>query len=233
MATMNEIYKNYAQQYDELIQAEDYRHNLYNFLIENFDWNNKTVYEAGIGTGRLSNFFISEIKYLYGFDREQHMLDQCSQNLKNNKTKFTLKIGDNLELPIIEDKVDVFIEGWSFGHTIVENKNSIEQTTEDLLHRINTILNSIGDIFIIETLGTNTEEPHLNNEPLQKFFDLLENKYSFRKSVINTSYKFTDYTTAARVLGFFFGPDMENDIRKERKTIVPEYTGVWHKKLND
>jgi len=35
MPTMNEIYKKYATQYDNLVKAEDYQKNVDRYLIEN------------------------------------------------------------------------------------------------------------------------------------------------------------------------------------------------------
>jgi 16S rRNA C1402 N4-methylase RsmH len=126
--TMNEIYKNYASQYDKLVKAEDYEKNIDRYLINNIEWKDKVVCEAGIGTGRLSKIYIQQIKKLYGFDREAYMLEQCKNNLKDYLEKVYLSIGQNESLTVIQEKADIFIEGWSFGHTIVEHNNDIQST---------------------------------------------------------------------------------------------------------
>ena len=39
--------------------------------------------------------------------------------------------------------------------------------------------------------------------------------------------KHPDYQTAARVIGFFFGDEMRNDIISNKKKTIKEFTGVW------
>jgi hypothetical protein len=56
------------------------------------------------------------------------MLEQCKNNLKDYLEKVYLSIGQNESLTVIQEKADIFIEGWSFGHTIVEHNNDIQST---------------------------------------------------------------------------------------------------------
>ena len=230
MPTMNEIYKKYATQYDNLVKAEDYQKNVDRYLIENIEWKDKVVYEAGIGTGRLTKIYIQQIKKLYGFDREAHMLEQCKNNLNEYLEKVFLNIGNNVCLPVIEKKADIFIEGWSFGHTIVENNNDIQSTTERIVNNIrrNTTVDSVK--IIIETLGTNVNEQKYINNDLKQFYRLIEEEYGFKKTIVKPDYKFDDYREAAQIMGFFFGEEMKREIIKRKREIVPEYTGIWIKR---
>jgi len=230
MPTMNEIYKKYATQYDNLVKAEDYQKNVDQYLIENIEWKDKVVYEAGIGTGRLTKIYIQHIKKLYGFDREAHMLEQCKNNLDEYIEKVFINIGNNVCLPVIEKKADIFIEGWSFGHTIVENNNDIQSTTERIVNNIrrNTTVDSVK--IIIETLGTNVNEQKYINNDLKQFYRLIEEEYGFKKTIVKTDYKFDDYREAAQIMGFFFGEEMERGIIQRKSEIVPEYTGIWIKR---
>ena len=227
---MNEIYKKYATQYDNLVKAEDYQKNVDRYLIENIEWKDKVVYEAGIGTGRLTKIYIQHIKKLYGFDREAHMLEQCKNNLDEYIEKVFINIGNNVCLPVIEKKADIFIEGWSFGHTIVENNNDIQSTTDKIIKNIrrNTTVDSVK--IIIETLGTNVNEPKYINNDLKQFYRLIEEEYGFKKTIVKTDYKFDDYREAAQIMGFFFGEEMERGIIQRKSEIVPEYTGIWIKR---
>ena len=43
MANMFDVYKNYSDLYDELVNHEDYNNNLYKFLNSNIKWENKVV----------------------------------------------------------------------------------------------------------------------------------------------------------------------------------------------
>src|SRR6056297_1055039 len=230
MPTMNEIYKKYALQYDKLVKAEDYQKNINKYLINNIEWKDKVVYEAGIGTGRLTKIYIQQIKKLYGFDREAHMLEQCKNNLDEYLEKVFLNIGNNESLPVVDEKSDIFIEGWSFGHTIVEKNNDIQSTTERIVNNIwrNTTVDSVK--IIIETLGTNVNEPKYINNDLKQFYRLIEDEYGFKKTIVKTDYKFDNYREAAQIMGSFFGEEMERGIIQRKSEIVPEYTGIWIKR---
>ena len=234
MPNMMEIYKKHAPNYDELVNAEDYRQNLNTFLLEAIDWREKTVIEAGIGTGRVTRIYMDQVRRIFGFDREQHMLDQCRKNLHQcDPEKLILDMADNTRLPPILESADIFIEGWSFGHTVGENKTTFETVFKNIHETICRMLKPNGIIVLIETLGTNTTEPGAPSQTLASFYKLLENQYQFHRHVISTDYKFPSCQEAARVMGFFFGEQMEADILKSGICIIPEFTGIWVKRLGD
>ncbi|MDZ7793917.1 MAG: class I SAM-dependent methyltransferase [Spirochaetia bacterium] len=189
----------------------------------------KIVYEAGIGTGRLSKIYIDKIEKLYGFDREAHMLNRCKKNLKKYSDKIVLNVGENENLPLVKNKAHIFIEGWSFGHTIVENNNDIQSTTVKLLNNINQITTDNSVKILIETLGTNVKDPEINNTDLIEFYSLLEEEYAFVKTIVKTDYKFNDYREAAQIISFFFGEEMKDKVLESKSAVVPEYTGIWIK----
>jgi precorrin-6B methylase 2 len=226
---MSEIYKKYATEYDKLVTAEDYQNNLTEELLNKIEWDKKIVYEAGIGTGRLSKIYIDKIEKLYGFDREAHMLNRCKKNLKKYAEKIVLNVGENENLPLVKNKAHIFIEGWSFGHTIVENNNDIQSTTVKLLNNINQITTDNSVKILIETLGTNVKDPEINNTDLIEFYSLLEEEYAFVKTIVKTDYKFNDYREAAQIMGFFFGEEMKDKVLESKSAVVPEYTGIWIK----
>ncbi|MCF7952068.1 MAG: class I SAM-dependent methyltransferase [Spirochaetaceae bacterium] len=229
MPKMTDIYKNYAIEYDKLVSAEDYQNNLTEKLLNKIDWNKKVIYEAGIGTGRLSKIYIDKIERLYGFDREDHMLDRCKMNLNKYSEKVILNVGENENLPLVKEKADIFIEGWSFGHTIVENNEDINKITEVLIKNIKHNITTDGTIVFLETMGTNVIEPGVDNKYLSGFYKILEEEYNFTKSIIKTDYKFKDYKEAAEIIGFFFGDEMGEKVLECKSEVVPEYTGIWIK----
>lgn len=231
MPGMMEIYKKYSTNYDELVSAEDYEENLAQYIKNITNWENKSVYEAGIGTGRLTRLYIDKVKFCYGFDRENHMLKQCANNLKVFSDKLMLNISDNCNLSLLNQNIDVFIEGWSFGHTIVENKENFKKIFANIYNRIIKILDGNGKIVIIESLGTNVSEPTFSLEVLGNFYNLMEEEYKFKKVVLRTDYKFPNFKEAARIMGFFFGDYMKEDIINHKKIIIEEYTGVWTKDI--
>ncbi|HGJ67444.1 TPA: hypothetical protein ENS27_18940, partial [bacterium] len=50
-----------------------------------------------------------------------------------------------------------------------------------------------------------------NGEVLPYFYEKLE-QYGFKKNIIETDYKFSDYKEASRIMGAFFGDNMKNNI---------------------
>ena len=158
------------------------------------------------------------------------MLEQCKNNLDEYLEKVFLNIGNNESLPVVDEKSDIFIEGWSFGHTIVENNNDIQSTTEEIINNIwrNTTVDSVK--VIIDTLGTNVNEPEEINNDLNQFYNLLEEEYGFQRTILKTDYKFDDYRQAAKIMGFFFGEEIVRGIIERKSKIVPEYTGIWIKR---
>jgi len=90
MPTMYEIYQNHATEYDELVTAEDHQDNLGKYLRSIINWDDRIVYEAGIGTGRVTGYFLQRIKKCYGFDREEHMLEKCRENHQAYSDKLIL-----------------------------------------------------------------------------------------------------------------------------------------------
>jgi SAM-dependent methyltransferase len=227
MPDMMEIYKKYAKNYDELIDAEDFKKNLDGFLHKEIDWENKTVYEAGIGTGRVTKIYIEKIKYIYGFDRELHMLNRCKKNLKDYLHKIHLDKAENTDLKIISEKVDIFIEGWSLGHTINENPENFKIIFKNIYNRIKKNVKNNGLIIFIETLGTNVKEPK-ESLVLGEFYKHIEQEYQFKRHVISTDYQFSNTKEAARIMSFFFGDEITDNFEKDQ-TIIPEFTGVWIK----
>lgn len=227
MPEMSDIYERHAIQYDELVVHEDYQQNLKKLINSFVSWENKTVVEAGIGTGRITNLYVEKVKRIYGLDRSTHMLERLKKNLNIHLDKIELRCADNLRLPELSEKGDVFIEGWSFGHTISDNENDVERITDILVNQSLRITKENGVIIFIETLGSNSEIPKAPNDSLSTFYFLVEKKYGFTRHEISTDYKFPSVEEAARITGFFFGKDFGENVLRAGKAMVPEWTGVW------
>lgn len=224
-------YQKHAQIYDELIGAEDHLNHLGAALKKLAHWKNKTVYEAGIGTGRITEHFIQKAAQCYGFDREQHMLLQCQRKLAPYQQKLSLQIARNEALPLIAQKADIFIEGWSFGHSMLDAGAQFKQTFLNIEQQIYRNLKPQGQIILIETMGTYQETAAAPIPLLEEFYAFLEQECQYQKQVISTDYLFKDPSEAARIMGFFFGEAMAEKIRKNKKCIIPEFTGIWSKTL--
>lgn len=223
MSNMFDVYQNFSDLYDELVNHEDYENNLYKFLNDNIQWENKVVGEFGIGTGRVSRNYIDKAKKLFAYDNSQHMLDKAKENLAKWSDKIEYSVLDNSKINSIENTFDIIIEGWSFGHLVVQENENRDQTIQYL---ISETKKRAKEIIFIETLGTNVESPNPPGEKLSKFYQaLVEN--GFKEHIIQTDYKFNNYEDAGKIMDAFFGDSMKNDIIQKQLNVIKEYTGIW------
>ena len=188
MSNMLEVYQSYSDLYDELVNHEDYNNNLHKFLNNNIQWENKVVCEFGVGTGRVTKNYINNVQKAYIYDNSQHMIDKAKANLSKWSDKLVYSILDNNKINTIENKYDIIIEGWSFGHLIVQDNNQ----NESIQMLISETKKRAKEVIFIETIGTNVETPNPPGEKLSKFYHELVNN-GFTEYIIETDYKFSNY----------------------------------------
>jgi len=233
MVKMYEIYENHADRYNELICAEDYQNNLQSALNEAVNWRDLSVIEAGVGTGRVTRLYINKAASSVCLDRSQHMLNFAQKNLSLYENKLRFATADNTNIPDLNSVFDIFIEGWSFGHSVSDCSagNDIREMTNLLICNATRNLKSGGIVVLLETLGTNVELPGAPHENLKRFYIELEQQHGFVMRKFRTDYKFDSNSEAARVMGFFFGKEMMQSVLKRNSTTIPEWTGIWTKTL--
>ena len=228
MPSMDDIYRRHRAEYDRLVAAEDHARNLPRLLHSLVDWRGKTVLEGGLGTGRTTALYIEQARRVAGFDREPHMLEAAGERLARFADKLELRPADNLDLPLLPEKADVFVEGWSWGHSIVDGPGSVADIADALFAQVRKNLAADGAVVLIETLGTNSLQPAAPHPRLAEFYQLLQSRHGLRQTAISTDYRFPDARAAADTLGFFFGEDMRRAVLAARAPLVPEWTGIWH-----
>lgn len=228
MPSMYEIYARHAPEYDELVRAEDAAGQLPALLSDLATWKDSFVYEAGAGTGRVTAFYSEACQAAFVTDRSTHMLAFAAKKLAPFRHKLTFRQGENLALPAAPWLADIFIEGWSFGHTLLDGDND-SATTAALVAQAEAQVRGGGMVILIETLGTGVDQPAAPDEQLRAFTDRLETVHDFRRETIRTDYRFDSAEEAARVLGFFFGPEMGERVLAAGNKVIPEWTGVWWK----
>jgi hypothetical protein len=84
-----------------------------------------------------------------------------------------------------------------------------------------------GTLIILETLGTNREDPRPPAPGLAQFYHWLEGDLGFKHTWIRTDYRFASVQEAAELTRFFFSDEMAADVLEKGKQIVPECTGIW------
>jgi SAM-dependent methyltransferase len=225
MPEMAEIYLNHAGEYDELVRHEDYRNALGTFL-ERLIPPGIDVLEAGTGTGRVTSLYIGRVRRALCCDRSEHMLAAARSNLSHYSGKIDFRICDNVSLDSIDGLFDCVVEGWSFGHTIIDSADPVKYTASRLVSACRRKLSPGGRMIIIETLGTNTPGIFVSRKELDDFYIWLENESGFSREVVRTDYRFESPAEAKRIMGFFFGNQMAASVNSAE---IPEFTGVWHK----
>lgn len=228
MATMREIYRRHRAEYDRLVAAEDHRRNLPALLHRIADWRGRRVVEAGTGTGRVTELYAEAASHIVCFEREAHMLDAARVKLSAHSHKIEYRLGDNLDLPALPEQADLFIEGWSWGHSIVDGSGSVEAIARRLFANARRNLVGGGTAILIETLGTNQDAPGAPHPRLEEFYDLLQATHRLRQEIVRTDYLFPSAQDAAETLGFFFGEPMRQAVLERGAPAIPEWTGVWH-----
>jgi SAM-dependent methyltransferase len=229
--TMQQIYQAHSDRYDALVDREDWRKNLAGWLLSSTEWAGRAVIEAGAGTGRVTEIYAPLVRFATCFDRSEHMLQAARRRLKPYLEKLSFATAENLSIPELPHKCDVFIEGWSFGHTVEDSTDPVEQVTELLLRNACRNLSATADVFIIETLGTNTPAPDAPSGRLSGFYRELQENWGFVLQILSTDYKFETVEDASETLGFFFGEEMRERILSGNQTLIPEWTGVWHAQM--
>lgn len=233
MPDMFEIYQSHAPRYHELVLAEDYENNLGSLLHQLANWRDLSVLEAGVGTGRVTTLYIAQAAVAVCCDQSQHMLDFAQESLAAHSPKLTFHIADNTDLPDFESTFDVFIEGWSFGHTIMacDDEEEILHITDVLFENAVKNLSPGSTAIIIETLGTNVDSPAPPDEKLTLFYETLVHVHDFSQHVLRTDYQFNTNEEAAAQMGFFFGDAMRQSVLARGTSTIPEWTGVWTRNM--
>jgi SAM-dependent methyltransferase len=233
MPDMFEIYQSHAPRYHELVLAEDFENNLGSLLHQLVNWHDLSVLEAGVGTGRVTQLYIAQAATAVCCDQSQHMLAFAQESLAAYSPKLTFQLADNTDLPDLKSTFDAFIEGWSFGHSIMAcvNQQEILHTTNLLLANAMKNLSPGSAIIITETMGTNVDSPNPPHENLRLFYETLVHRHDFKQHVIRTDYQFDTNEEAADVMGFFFGDGMKRSVLTRGTSTIPEWTGLWIRKM--
>jgi ubiquinone/menaquinone biosynthesis C-methylase UbiE len=237
MPSMEEIYQAYAIEYDALVAHEDWENRLESALLNLAAWDGAVVVESGMGTGRVSSYYLERASFLFGFDNSAHMLKRARMNLATWETRMELGVASHTALPVHADTADLFVEGWAFGHAVRAGESGPESTVEELIREVERVCRPGASAMLIETLGTNVDSPSPPHETLAEFYDLLETKHGFTRHTVSTDYRFDTAEEAVRLCGFFFGETMRAALRQRfadldpsaEGAIVPEFTGIWHR----
>jgi ubiquinone/menaquinone biosynthesis C-methylase UbiE len=228
MPDHQQIYQNYADQYEQLVIREDYQHNILSALNRIRPLEGLDVVEMGAGTGRLTCMLAPLVKTIQAFDVSQAMLDVATTKLRQmGLQNWTVRVGDNRNLPVDDHVADLSIEGWSFGHLTAWYPDTWHDEIGQALTEMKRVLRPGGTAIILETLGTGSETPNPPSEGLVAYYALLEREYRFSHTWIRTDFKFESLAEAEELMGFFFGDKFARKVVENNWVILPECTGIW------
>ena len=229
MPTEKEVYEAHADQYERLIQREDYQNNLLAAIQEYFPLNiNVDIIELGAGTGRLTRLLAPRVRSIKAFDTSAHMLEFAGKSLSEmGITNWETGVADHRQVPVENSSADLVISGWSFCYLAVWGKADWKSALRDGYNEIQRILRPGGTVILIESLGTGTEKPN-PPEHLRAYFDWLT-EAGFEHGWMRTDYRFESIEEAVELSTFFFGEEMGGKVREQNWLILPECTGIWWK----
>ena len=235
MPSEKEIYENYAIEYESLVAHEDYLGNILRSVKEIIELKGIDVIDLGSGTGRLACLLALYTRTMLAFDLSPHMLGITRDKLRKLSQDLGAPIpwlpaaSDHRFPPVPARSVDLIVSGWSVSYLTVWYPENWRHEADSWLVEAGRVLRKSGTIILFESLGTGNESPkrlaHLEN-----FYNWLDDR-GFKNKWIRTDYQFESPEKASTIAGFFFGDDMKQRILRERKTILPECTGVWWLKI--
>lgn len=225
------IYTHEATAYHSMIDVEDVDGNLLPALERGTPLQGKRVLDLGSGTGRLPLLFAAQTAQMIALDLHWDMLREHSRQRERAGGRWGLVQGDMRFLPLPAAWADVVTAGWSIGHLRNWFRDDWQVQIGRVLREIERVLVPGGAIIIIETLTTGSLTPAPPGEHLAEYYAWLEDEWGFTRQTIQTDYQFTDLDDAVARIEFFFGPELAATIRANNWVRVPEWTGVWGKRV--
>lgn len=232
MPSFEAIYAEHAAIYDALISREDYEGNLLKTLQSITPLNGIDVVEFGAGTGRFTRLLAPIVKSIRAYDASAHMLEVARRRLTEmGLTNWILGVAGNDSLPVDDASADLAIEGWSFGHQTLWNPERWREETAKAVSEMERVLRPGGSAVIVETMGTGADKPAPPSEGLAAFYRWLQEEQGFQSTAVRTDYRFMNVAEADSLARFFFGDELADRIVRENMMILPEWTGIWWKKV--
>ena len=228
MPTEKEVYAAHADQYERLIQREDYQGNILKEIAKRISLEGLDVADLGAGTGRVSRLLAPHVNFIHAFDMSAHMLAEAARSLEELGTaNWQTGVADHRQVPLNDSSVDLVVSGWSFCYLAVWGGDGWRTALEAGLAEIERILKPGGMMILLETQGTAVVEPtpppHLDG-----YFAWLA-EAGFQSGVFRTDYRFESLAEAGELSDFFFGEEMGKKVIQNKWQVLPEYTGIFWK----
>jgi ubiquinone/menaquinone biosynthesis C-methylase UbiE len=226
MPTHAEIYVSHALEYERLVAHEDYEGNILRALRHILPLEGLDAVDLGAGTGRLACLIAPYVQSVIALDVSTHMLQRARKQLATTAIAPALAAAaEHRRLPLRARSADLLVSGWSVSYVAVWHPETWRQNLEDWLSEARRVLRDHGWIILFESLGTGNETP-TRLAHLEAFYDWLS-EAGFGFDWIRTDYRFESVEVADELVGFFFGEEIRNLIKRTPPVTLAECTGVW------
>jgi ubiquinone/menaquinone biosynthesis C-methylase UbiE len=226
------IYASRAAEYHQMIAAEDIDGRLLPAIERVISPRGKRILDLGTGTGRLPLLLGGQAAQVVGLDLHRDMLRQNARQRRRQGGRWALIQGDMRRLPFRSGWADLVTAGWAIGHMrgwfAADWRAQITQVLEEM-HRV---VAPAAALIIFETLSTGSLTPAPPTAELGEYYDWLERDWGFSRETIATDYHFASVDEAVARTEFFFGPELAARIRENGWARLPEWTGVWSKRIS-
>jgi ubiquinone/menaquinone biosynthesis C-methylase UbiE len=225
------IYKSNPVEYHKMISREDADSNLRPAIERVFEIAGKNILDLGSGTGRIPILMDSRAAKTVSIDISLAMLVEQQKNKSSCDGKWEILQGDIRRIPLKNKWADITICGWVICHF----RNWFKATWKDEISKIISEMEAVtvagGCLMIIETMSTGKLKPNPPTRELAEYYEWLEKDWMFHHTNIQTDYEFINTDDAVKNTEFFFGNELSDSIRKNQWSRVPEWTGIWYRKV--
>jgi len=227
MDHFEEIYASQAEDYHRMIAAEDVDGNLLRAIRHILPTEDAHLIDLGSGTGRIPIMLDPHVEKITCLDRSRAMLLENQRQGQEQHANWDLIQADLGQIPLKSQTASILTAGWALGHFCGWYPQDWKARMQTALQEMMRILMPGGWLVIFETLGTGTRRPKAPNPDLAAYYAWLESDWGFTCQVIATDYLFGNVDEAATSTAFFFGPELEERIRRYGWNRIPEWTGMW------
>lgn len=225
------IYAHRADEYHRFIAVEDTDGNLLKAIESVAAIDGRRVLDLGTGTGRLPLLLAGRAAKMVGFDLHWDMLRRNRYQRSAAGGRWELAQGDMRCLPFPGGWADVVTAAWAISNLTGAYPDDWQNQIGRVVMEMRRACAPGGVLIIFETLTTGSLAPAPPSQRLADYYAWLEGAWGFARATLSTDYQFESVEQAVEWTEFFFGPELSEKIRANGWARLPEWTGMWVKRL--